>query len=348
MSLKLPARKAFALAACCATAILAGCAEKAPPPAPAPPPVAEAPPPVALSPRLIEQASAYRAYVDRAAQISPAFTDGASVAQGLKTGESYEPGQFLRGAIAYGAVVALQEPAFRAGVKTYTADADQRRTIAYEIMKDPAYALGIGGAQTAAALVAQALGDDGRKLLESGKAVKQAAYDVQHQAWSKAEVAARDSRLAMAKQLSATPISGAPDISAKLQLAVVGTEPLTVASSNAGPPFSPLVVRAVAVAALAALGYADDASLANVMPLVAEPTSAQCLNMSKLNLYQCLAVAKPHYEDVFCLGQHVLMDTGACLMKGVGLPDPIERYVPHVDATPVSTKATSKKSKRRR
>ena len=55
------------------------------------------------------------------------------------------------------------------------------------------------------------------------------------------------------------------------------------------------------------------------MPLTAEPTSAQCLNMSKLNLYQCLAVSKPHYEDVFCLGQHVLMDTGSCLMKGVGM-----------------------------
>jgi hypothetical protein len=26
-------------------------------------------------------------------------------------------------------------------------------------------------------------------------------------------------------------------------------------------------------------------------------------------------VAKPHYEDVFCLGQHVLMDTGQCLGK---------------------------------
>jgi hypothetical protein len=40
-----------------------------------------------------------------------------------------------------------------------------------------------------------------------------------------------------------------------------------------------------------------------------------CLGLSKLNLYQCLAVAKPHYEDIFCMGQHVLMDTGQCLAK---------------------------------
>jgi hypothetical protein len=42
-----------------------------------------------------------------------------------------------------------------------------------------------------------------------------------------------------------------------------------------------------------------------------------------LTLYQCRAVAKPHYEDVFCLGQHIMMDTGQCLMKGSGAPMPI-------------------------
>jgi hypothetical protein len=46
--------------------------------------------------------------------------------------------------------------------------------------------------------------------------------------------------------------------------------------------------------------------------------------MAKLNLYQCLAVAKPHYEDVFCLGQHAMIDTGHCLMKGVGVAEPVD------------------------
>jgi hypothetical protein len=113
------------------------------------------------------------------------------------------------------------------------------------------------------------------------------------------------------------------------------------------------VVRSLAVAALAALGYGDDASLANVLPLLAEPGSASCLNMSKLNLYQCLAVAKPHYEDVFCLGQHILMDTGRCLIKGAGLPDPepTRMAVATDGATPYVTRASEpaakKKSKKR-
>jgi hypothetical protein len=137
-------------------------------------------------------------------------------------------------------------------------------------------------------------------------------------------------------------------MSAKLQQAVTGTQPLaTLTADPAAPPYSPLVVRSLAVAALGALGYADDASLEQVMPLTAEPNSAQCLNMSKLNLYQCLAVAKPHYEDVFCLGQHVLIDTGACLMKGVGMAEPA-LPPPPPRVVPVSTKSPAKKGKARR
>ena len=74
-------------------------------------------------------------------------------------------------------------------------------------------------------------------------------------------------------------------------------------------------------AALAVLGEAGENRADLIKAVMAEPASASCLNMSKLNLYQCLAVSKPHYEDVFCLGQHALMDTGQCLMKGAGLSE---------------------------
>ena len=69
-----------------------------------------------------------------------------------------------------------------------------------------------------------------------------------------------------------------------------------------------------------------------MMPILAEPDAAACLNMAKLNLYQCLAVAKPHYEDVFCLGQHVLEDTGHCLMKGAGVAEPVDSRRQAADA----------------
>ena len=49
-----------------------------------------------------------------------------------------------------------------------------------------------------------------------------------------------------------------------------------------------------------------------------------CLAEAKLSLYECLAVAKPNYEDVFCLGQHALKDTGACVVKSAWSTVPID------------------------
>ncbi len=345
---RLSAPFAPAVALGLAAAVLAACSSPAPPPAPPPP----APPPVvipqvSLSPRVIEQASAYRAYIDHAAAISPGFTGGPDVAQSLKTGEAYEPQALLRGQIAYGAVAALQSPEYVAGVRKFVADPDQRRQVAYEIMKDPAYAVGFAGSAKAAGLVMTALMGDGQKLIDLGKSVKQAAYDVQHQPWSKTEVAGRDARLSLAKELSNTPGLGEVAETTRLQSAVAGGGQMALSGQETAPPYTPVVVRSLAVAALAALGYADDASLGQVMPMLAEPNAANCLNMSKLNLYQCLAVAKPHYEDVFCLGQHVLADTGRCLAinGGASIPADVIRHEP--DATPVPAKKARSKGKRR-
>ena len=66
---------------------------------------------------------------------------------------------------------------------------------------------------------------------------------------------------------------------------------------------------------MALLGEAGEENETLVAPLLTDPTSANCLNMAKLNLYQCLAVAKPYYEDIFCLGEHVLADTGEVTVK---------------------------------
>ena len=341
-------RRAAAPSALALAVTLAGCSAPAPPPVIAPPPPPA--PSISLSPRVIEQASAYRAYIAHTRTISPTFADGDAVAQSLKMGVAYEPGQLLRGAIAYGAVVALQDPAFVAGVRKYASDAEQRRTVAYEIMKDPAYAVGFAGSESAAGLVVTALGDDGRQMLELGKSVKQAAYDVQRSSWSKADVMGRDGRLALAKQLSSTPLLGETAETSRLQMAVTGSTPMGLTGQAASPPYTPLVIRSLAVAALAALGYADDNSIGQVMPILADPRGTNCLNMSKLNLYQCLAVSRPHYEDVFCLGQHVLMDTGSCLMQGAGVPGPADvklANIPESQLVPMKTpaKPTPKKAK---
>jgi hypothetical protein len=326
LKFKAPLSAAMALA----VTLLAACSSAPPKVAPPPPPPPA--PAVVLGPKLIEQASAYRFYMDHVTAISPALQDPDSVAKSLQVGAAYEPTQMLRGAIAYGAVAALQDPAFVAGVKTYSAHPEQRREVAYAIMRDPAYAVGLAGSASAAGLVVQALGTEGQKLYDAGKAVKQSAYDVQKQPWSKADVPNRDLRLSQAKMLSATPVVGDLAETARLTRASTGAEPLPLTGAPAAPPYSPVVIRSLAVAALAILGEAGDANIDTVMAVMAEPNVGFCMSLAKLNLYQCLAVSKPHYEDVFCLGQHAMMDTGRCLIKASGLPEPYEaKFIPVAD-----------------
>jgi hypothetical protein len=324
MAFTLRVRSALTAAAAILTGVLAGCAEPPPPPAP------KAPPPVAISSRLIDQASGYKAYMNRATAISPAFADGTAVATSLSAGGSYDPQALLRGAIAYGAVVALQDRAFVSAVRVHAADAAQRQQIAYAIMRDPSYVMSFNGASTAAGSVVAALGADGRALFEQGGKVKQAAYDIQAFPWSKSEVANRPMRLEQVK--AATPLMGDTAETEKLRLALTGggQPAMTPLAQPAAPPYASLVVRSLAVAAVAALGYGDGPN-DMFTPLMADAVGGTCLNLARLNLYQCLAVSKPHYEDVFCLGEHAMRDTGRCLMKSAGAAMPFEAKPPPMD-----------------
>ncbi|MBO9706755.1 MAG: hypothetical protein J7521_00965 [Caulobacter sp.] len=333
-------RAALTVMAVAAATLLASC--ETPPPAPPVVKAPPAPPPITLSSSLVEKASAFRGYMQRAGAIGSTFENGDQIQSSLKVGVAYEPKQFQAGATAYAAVLALQDPTFVASVRAFAADPTQRQQVIAQLVADPAYAVGFKGSDTAAGRIIDTLGADGLKVYQAGKAVKQAAYDVQRSAWSKGFVTDRDGRLAYAKTMSTTPaLADTADVAALQQasLSTTAAAPADAASAPraAAPPYTPLVIRGMAVAALAALGAAGDENLATINAVMVEPNSAMCLNMAKLNLYQCLAVAKPHYEDVFCLGQHVMIDTGACVIKASGAAMPYEPPPPP-KPTPVVTK----------
>ena len=312
--------------------LLASCASAPPPPPPPLPPVvvppaAPPPPPVALSGSVLEAASAYRIYMSRAAGISAAFSDGAAIEQSVAAGAAYEPKQFLRGAIAYAALIALQSPQFVAGVRTYAVDPAGRADLARRLRADPNYAAALPSASAAATLISATLRADALKVHRAGELVKQAAYDVQRQSWSNGEVPGRDARLANAKFVSGQPITAPASDVQGLSAAVSGADSsaLILADISGEPsltaPFTSAVSRGLAVAALAALGEGGQTNDAALQSLLDDNASAFCLNLAKLNLYQCLSVAKPYYEDVFCLGQHILLDTAQCVSKAAGGPD---------------------------
>ena len=321
---------AFALAAALLAAAsapaeargLLGRKKPEPPPVVAAPP--PAPPPLALSGHVVEAASAYRAYMRRASAVEAGFTDGASIETTLADAERSEPQQLARGAVAYAALLALQDPAFVAGVRTYAVDPATRAEVARRLVANPDYAAQLPGSATAAALIITTMNADGARVAGAGALVKQSAYDIQHKKWSLAPVPDREGRLARAKAASTSAMSSEAQEVAELKRAVPGADPVAArlvplsAVQPATPPYASTVSRGLAVAALAALGVGGDDNDAQVQTVMNDAAGGFCLNMSKLNLYQCLAVAKPYYEDVFCLGQHVLIDTGQCISKNAG------------------------------
>ncbi|THD83334.1 MAG: hypothetical protein E7812_00660 [Phenylobacterium sp.] len=272
-------------------------------------------PNVRLAHELVADASAFETFTRDAGAIDPAFTSGGAVSAAVKRGSAFEMRQMEAGMVAYAAMAALKEPAFIDGVQKAARETESREALAERLIEAPQTALGFDGSADAAAHAQVALARQGEPLALDGVRVKQAAYDVQHHAWSKASVADPAGRLARAKALSAALFNPTEADTARLYRAIEAAAERP-AEVNAGP----VVQRGLALAALAVLDQAGDDQAARLQPLLSEPRSASCLKMAKLNLFQCLAVARPHYEDIFCLGQHAMMDPGQCVTDAAGVP----------------------------
>lgn len=292
---------AFGAGAVAVTLVLAGCAEtpKTPEAGNSDSPAVRATPS-----NLTAEASVFEGYMHRARGIDAQFSSAAEVSQALQTGASNEPRQLETGMIAYGAVAALQEPRFVEALRS----SPNRGELVRRISADPSAALALPGGEAAAARAAGALASQGEGLRAQGMKVKRSAYSMQHEAWSKTPVADPRGRLAKVKQLSSSSYHADGADSARLYASMAE-------GGRRGGTTGPAATRAVAVAALNVLGDGGGAR-----SLMSEPRTASCLRIAKLMLYQCLAAAKPQYEDVFCLGQHAMADTGQCVAEAATRP----------------------------
>jgi hypothetical protein len=284
-----------------------------------PPPTAPPMPGVGLGRAFIDEAAVYQSYVRQTAAISPMFTDPGGVASSLRIGAAYEPAQFRRGAVAYAAIAALGDSAFVAAVRQAGATPQARYAIVARLFANPANALAFADAANAEGLAKAALTTTGLQLYNAGDAVTGAAYSIQHQPWSLAPVSGLEARSAAVKSLSSTPRRPSAEDEAAEAAAVFAASPPPPAPA----PYSGLVVRAVALAALASIGQAGDDAAANLSWLTDDYYMDHCISETKLSLFECLAVAKPNYEDVFCLGQHAMKDTGACVVRSVDSAVPL-------------------------
>jgi hypothetical protein len=275
---------------------------------------------VAVAHRIIDAAGAFDSYVRRASAIKADFRDGLTVAHAVEMGGVYEPNQLEQGAIAYAALVALQDRNFVLAVQDVARDPGRRAAFAAHLLAQPDAVLGAAAARKAAARVALVLGRMGAQVAVAGVAVNQAAYDVQRQDWSRDPVEAADQHLARIKAQSAVQVSLLPAETEQLigsLAAFRGAEDETAEIQKA----SALITRGMALAALAILGRAGEDDVEAVTSLMTDPDATHCIGMAKLDFFQCLSVAGPHYENLACLGRHGLMQTGRCIASASGMTE---------------------------
>jgi hypothetical protein len=261
---------------------------------------------------VVSAATAFERYMREAASIDSGFADGGQVGRSLKAAAAYEPGQLEEGMIAYGAIAALQDDRFVAGVDAAAGQGEARGAFAERLIEDPYAATRIDGADSAGRRIVAALSAKAGPLVSAATEVKAAAYSVQHQAWSKVMVADAQDRLALVKGLSRVRAEPSEADNQAMMQNLAGADPRTLAD-DAPAGYGAIEARALALAAESVLGHAQGADRDRLTPLLTEADSAECLRMAKLNLYQCMAVAGPQYEDIYCLGQHAMLDTGQCV-----------------------------------
>lgn len=292
----------------------------APPFPPPPPPM----PQVSMARTFVAAAGAYTDYIRQASSISPAFVDAGGVSQSLRAGSAYEPGQLRTGMVVYAAIAVLTDQTFVNAVRASAPLPDDRYALVRKIFSDPKAALGFADGARAAGIAKHALVSGGMRLYDTGNSVRLAAYSMQHEPWSLQPVPDIDTRTDAVKRLSSAPRSAPGAETQALDLMIAGSPPGGAALDPAPGPYTGVVVRAVALAALAAIGQADDEMAPHLGWMTDDYYLDHCLAEAKLSEFECLAVARPNYEDVFCLGQHAMKDTGACVVIGAGGTVPID------------------------
>ncbi len=313
----------FLVAAAASPAAAFSFGKKHAPPVEAPPPpepeIAVGPP--VLASYVIDTAGAYATYMHTASGIADKFIDGPSVVSALHLGAHSEQHQMQQGLVAYAAIIALQDPNFTAAVRGFASHASTRDAMVRYLLNDPNYVMTLGGHDSAAGLIVATMNGQGDQLQAAGEAVeKESLYIQLKAAWSKKPVPNQANNLADVKQLSASTIPADVETRNQLAQAAVGAQSMTLSPGSVQPPYSQAVVRGMAIAALAILGKAGEDNMSYLMPLLVNDGDGFCFNMSKLNLYQCLSVARPYYEDMYCLGLHAMADTGKCVKSSIGAP----------------------------
>ncbi len=270
------------------------------------------------------------------------FASASDIDKSLTSLGGHNPDQLSQGWMAYSAMVAAQDPEFRAAVLDIE-DYYGRDVVFTGLQNDARYARTLNGGNNAVSSSLSAVSADSNRLIGAAAYVKEQAYTLQGYGWAKGKVG---NSSAKADALLASTRSGiparstmlaamaAPDIDTVLTRAgqssansvwenmtsAAGSIRVPAVAANLGPRKTiaagkePIADRITTLAAFRILG-SDETSAPSMQVAMQDRETAGCLNMANLNLQQCVAAAHQHYEVPFCIGEHALSDVGKCIGK---------------------------------
>ena len=254
----------------------------------------------------------------------------------------HNPDQLSQGWISYSALIASQDPEYRAAVRDI-ADFYGRDVMMSGLANDVRYARQLNGGDSAVSSALSATEADSRRLTSAAAFVKEQAYSLQAAGWAKAKIgnsgakASSLDRIQRAGIPASAPLLsafGASDIDGVLvQAGVTGAPSLwdNVSGAASAVRFpaavtsslnlnrkrvkygkEPVADQIATLAAFRVLG-SEAATPAQMSSAMSERETRGCLNMANLNLQQCVAAANQQYEVPFCIGEHALADVGKCI-----------------------------------
>lgn len=291
--------------------------------------------------------AAYHSQVNAAGQRE--LLSGEDLDTTMDTLAAYYSGDRLVDAqIAYTALVAAQNPQFIDEVRA-VADYYGTDVAARALMEDPLYVTGFMGADLAADSVNTTVGEDVARINDVGMRYRQAAYNLQTEAWAQRRARDRQDRLAAIESASSRlatdfSLSGAgpgpatlPDTQAPTARRMGSASSLfgdDVATDTTGPiTLSALEVtvgerqlepderRVGQILVVAALQAIEGGDLTYMDQLLSNPAVERCIQWAKLNLQQCVAAGHFKYEDAFCIAEHALDEVADCLTTARIVPN---------------------------
>lgn len=300
--------------------------------------VAPAPDPLATA------AAVYATYQSDVTRLeNQKFEDVASIQAALSDLGSQNHDQLSRGWIAYSALIASQDPEFRAAVRDGEAYYG-RDFLVRGLQNDVRYARTLHGGSAAVSAALNAGAADAQRLQATAQTVKQQAYSLQSYGWAKGTLG--DSG-ALATRLRADSLVGrtassdmttafrAPDIGNVLSTAgrvgapsiwrnvsgsadrirVADVSTITRGTRRSVAPGSEQVADKIATLAAYRVLGSEQTGPAPIQGAMTESQTSGCMNMANLNLQQCIAATHQHFEVPFCLGEHALAEIGSCIAK---------------------------------